>query len=157
MHDSSRLSHADRVFAREYLRNGGNGTRAYLVAHPNASIATATTNASAKLRDTHVRQIIDSALERGDILAIASREQCVSDAQRLMEKAENKEQFSVAVQALDKKAKLNRLYDREQADTTGHAKLLQALQVNVNVNTSAAPDVVELTASDDGSVYAQTD
>jgi hypothetical protein len=57
------LTAAQRVFATSYLRNGFNGRRAYLEAHPKASLRTADVAASKSLNIPKVRQWLAKRLE----------------------------------------------------------------------------------------------
>lgn len=50
-------------FCWEYVRNGGNGTRAYLVVHPDAKESTARSNASKLLTSGNIKERISQVRE----------------------------------------------------------------------------------------------
>lgn len=54
------LSPEDRTFVLAYLANGGNGTRAYLAAHPEAKVTTAATEAWKRLRNPEIRRALEA-------------------------------------------------------------------------------------------------
>lgn len=52
------------LFAKEYVANMGNGTKAYLSVYPNAKIGTAATQASRMLNDPKIKALIENEYKR---------------------------------------------------------------------------------------------
>ena len=53
------MNNNQRTFAQEYVKNGNNGTRAYMKAYPDCTYETAMANASDLLRNTKVKEYIE--------------------------------------------------------------------------------------------------
>ena len=62
-----RLTLKQRTFAREYIENGGNGTRAALIAYPRATYDSARAIAAENLAKPNVRAELDKHLRAADI------------------------------------------------------------------------------------------
>lgn len=60
------LRNGQRIFVAAYLGNGGNGTRAYLAAHPGVKLSTARAEAVRVLAEPSVRDAIEAG--RADML-----------------------------------------------------------------------------------------
>lgn len=54
------MNNNQRTFAQEYVKNGNNGTKAYMKAYPDCTYETAMANASDLLRNTKVKEYIES-------------------------------------------------------------------------------------------------
>lgn len=59
-----KLTWKEERFAEEYVRNNGNGTRAYLVAHPGVTIATAGVEAYKYLKKPQIIDAIEAERDR---------------------------------------------------------------------------------------------
>lgn len=64
------MNNNQRTFAQEYVKNGNNGTRAYMKAYPDCTYETAKANASDLLTNTNVREYIESLQEKIEDKAI---------------------------------------------------------------------------------------
>ena len=134
-----KLNYTDKLFISEYIRNGGNGTQAYLAIKPDVSVNSAAVSANRMLKRPAVQEALDREVEK----TIASREGLIREAHRIKEKAEKTDKLQVALNAIDLKGKLAGRY-REQSDGTDQfERIIQMFQVNVNVDndTGKAIDV----------------
>jgi phage terminase small subunit len=140
-----------RAFIAKYLSNGYNGTRAYLAIKPNASYDTARAEASRYLSHHCIQEAIRAHLDKADVHAIASRQYLIRQAHEIGEEARAEGQYNPALTSVDLKAKLNKLYDRNEDDMSGYAALVQQLIV---VNPPApdpdvsTPEPIDITPTD---------
>ncbi len=67
-----KLNSKQKNFCNEYIKNGANGTQAYLKAYKTKSEETATVNASRLLRNANVQQYISELQEEAKDKAIMS-------------------------------------------------------------------------------------
>lgn len=130
----------EQSFTKAYAANGFNGTQAYLAVRPNVTYETAATAASVLLKKPEVQEALDLLLDKGDdknlAKRIATRDHLILETHEIKEKAMRKEQYKTALSAIDQKARLNRVYDKGEADMTGYTALMQSIQltqVNVTV------------------------
>jgi hypothetical protein len=65
---STKVDLEDKRFAREYLANGHNGTKAYLAINPHVKRSTAATEASTKLRNPNIVKYLYALAEKANIL-----------------------------------------------------------------------------------------
>jgi phage terminase small subunit len=131
------ISAADRRFAQEYFRNGHNGARAYLAIHPTVTYDSASTLASKILKKIQVLEYIDSLVDSSELTSIASKRALTLDAHEIY-LANRDERPQVALNALQVKARLHRLYDRDPSEPGGYVGLMQQLNVQVVVGERAA-------------------
>lgn len=129
----------EQSFTKAYAANGFNGTQAYLSVRPKVTYETAATAASVLLKKPEVQEALDLLLTKGDdknlAKRVATRDHLILETHEIYEKAKGKEQFKTALSAIDQKGRLNRVYDKDVADMTGYATLMQSIQVTqVNVN-----------------------
>lgn len=129
------------AFCNEYICNGFNATQAWLKISPKSAYKVACQSGIRLLDNPKVQDYIHSKLDNSMAQSIAkrlaSKEKLIIDAHHVYDKSLKDNKLQVALNAIDQKARLNHLYEREQADLAGYGKLMQALQVNVNVNTQS--------------------
>lgn len=142
------LSIAHKAFIAEYIKNGYNATQAYLSIRPEVSYETAATNAGRLLKNAEVIEALETRSNRTLNKAIASREHLISEAHDILEAAKQEKQYSTALNAVDLKAKLNKLYDKSEPETEGYIKLINMLQVNVTVQDNPGNQAINITPDD---------
>ena len=69
------MNNATKIFCQEYVKNGNNGTQAYMKAHPKCTEETARRNASKLLTKTDVQQYIEKLQNKTEKKAIMSIEE----------------------------------------------------------------------------------
>ena len=60
------LNNKQKIFCREYVKNGSNGTQAYMKAYPDASEETARINASKLLTNTNIQNYIKELQDKAE-------------------------------------------------------------------------------------------
>lgn len=60
------LNNKQKIFCREYVKNGNNGTQAYMKAYPNCSEETARRNASKLLTNTDIQNYIKELQDKAE-------------------------------------------------------------------------------------------
>lgn len=133
MQKSAKLSPVYRAFVGAYTANGYNAAQAYLSIKPDVSYDTARANGSKLLANTDVQQAIQDKIDKAYDKNIASRQYLTQEAHDIGIEARSKGQYNPALTAVDLKAKLNRLYDRDTPDLESYTQVMQQfIQVNVN-------------------------
>lgn len=142
------LTPVQKAFVGEYIKNGYNATQAYLSIRPEVSYKTAQASASQYLSNPIIKQAVEGATNRTLNKAIATREHLINEAHDILEAAKQEKQYSTALNAVDLKAKLNKLYDKSEPETEGYIKLINMLQVNVTVQDNPGNQAINITAVD---------
>ena len=127
------------AFLNEYQTNGYIGQRAYLAVRPHVKVETAGVEACKLLKLPRVREELTTRQDKQLVKSCASRDFLILEADKIGKKAFEKDMYPAALSAVDTKARLNRIYDKDNQDMTQYTNLLQSLVVNVSVNTSEKP------------------
>ena len=98
------------------------------------------------MKKPEVREIVDTYDNRENIItltkSLAKRENLIKKAYDVAEKAETRNQLSVALQGIDLTAKLARLYEKDREDPGNWQQLVQNILV-VNPPTTPQHVVVD--------------
>jgi phage terminase small subunit len=130
----NKLTHTEELFIAAYIKNGGNGTQAYLEVRPKASWQTAKANASRMLKKPAVISELQKVKSEKQDEAIASKEYLIKEAHEIGKDAYKKEKHGAALKAVEVKGKLNKVYD-EEPEMQGYIRLHQELNL-ININPS---------------------
>ncbi len=141
---------SEQAFINEYLKNGFNGVRAYLAIHPDTKYESARVKASKLLTKVTVREAIQREIEKASTGIIASRENLIREAYDIGKQAQEKGDLGTALKSTELKAKLNRLFDRDQPDIKGYEVLMQQFVVNVSPSDNDKDKVIDIEAGDEG-------
>jgi phage terminase small subunit len=125
------MKHTEEQFVIEYIKNGGNGTQAYLAVKPNSSEKSAKVSACRLLKKPAVIDAIKQASEKGYDEGIASREYLIKEAHEIGKDAFRKDKHGAAIKAVDTKAKLNHIYDETKDESATYSALLQSININI--------------------------
>lgn len=66
------MNNQQKVFCREYVKNGNNGTKAYMIAYPNSSEKSAKDNASRLIAKDSIQKYIEQLQSKTEDKAIMS-------------------------------------------------------------------------------------
>ena len=66
------MNNQQKVFCREYIKNGNNGTRAYMIAYPDSSEESARRQASRLLTNVDIQKYIEQLQSKTEDKAIMS-------------------------------------------------------------------------------------
>lgn len=127
-----KMKHIEELFIAEYLKNGQNGTKAYLALRPNGNERSASVSANRLLKKPSVIEAIQKAVDKKFDESIASREYLIDEAHEIGKEARGKGVYGSALNAVELKAKLNRLFDKDEPEMQGYFKLMQYLEININ-------------------------
>lgn len=130
----------EEQFVIEYIKNGGNGTQAYLAVKPNSNGKSAKVSACRLLKKPAVIDAIQKATEKGYDEGITSREYLIKEAHEIGQDAFKKDKHGAAIKAVDTKAKLNHLYKEEVDESAGYNALLQAININIPGLSNVTPE-----------------
>jgi phage terminase small subunit len=125
------MKHTEEQFVIEYIKNGGNGTQAYLAVKPNSSEKSAKVSACRLLKKPAVIDAIQKASENKSVEAIASRDYLIKEAHEIGKDAFKKDKHGTAIKAVDTKAKLNHIYDETKDESATYSAFLQAININI--------------------------
>ena len=142
------LTAVHKAFIAEYLKNGYNGTQAYLKVRPRVSYDTARATGAELLAKSSVKEIVDKHMQELSVNNIASRQFLIGEAHNTGQQALESKQYKTKLYSIDLKARLNRLYDREQPDLDGYTALLQQITINVGQPTPEK-SVIDVTPEPD--------
>lgn len=152
-----KLDPAKRKFVNTYLKNGFNGTQAYLAVSPMVSRETAATMANKYLNLPEVQNEIEKVQDREFADSVASREYLIKEAHDIGLEARVEKKLNTALQAVEVKGRLNKVFDKENQDMGGYEDLLRTLVVvqgDVNIgggvngstgNGTVEPDYIDIT------------
>lgn len=140
---SMKTTHTEELFVAEYLKNGQNGSRAYLSIKPNVSSRSARVSAHRLLKKPQVIELINNAVTKRYDESIASKEYLTEEAHSIGKDAFKKGKHGSALQAVELKGKLNKVFDKDAPEMDGYIKFIQA--VMVNVNTTNDGEVIDVT------------
>jgi hypothetical protein len=130
MEVSMKLNYTEEMFVAEYLRNGQNGTRAYLSIRPRVTERSAAVSANRLLKSPAVIEAIKGAVAERFDESIASREHLIKEANEIGKEARGKGVYGAALNAVELKAKLNKLFDRDEPEMDRYYQVIQALTIN---------------------------
>lgn len=142
------LSPVHKAFVAEYIKNGYNATQAYLAVRPGVTYTTAATTGAQYLGNPHIKEAIDRQVDKRINKSVASRDHLIQEAHDILGEARADKHYQTALNAVEVKAKLNRLYDKAEPDTDGYIKLVQMLQVNVTVAQDQPDNTINITPDD---------
>jgi hypothetical protein len=125
------MKHTEEQFVIEFLKNGGNGKKAYLTVKPNSSEKSAKVSACKLLKKPAVIDAIQKASQKGYDEGIASRAYLINEAHEIGQDAFKKDKHGAAIKAVDTKAKLNHIYDEENDESGRYSALLQSININI--------------------------
>ena len=128
-----KLRDIEKYFISEYLKNGQNGTEAYLAIKTNVSRRSAAVCANRLLKKASVISEIEKTLDKKLEDSIASRSYLINEADEIGKEARDNGNYGSAIKAVEVKGKLNRVYDKEESDLRDYYKVLQLLNVNVSL------------------------
>lgn len=137
-----KLSPLEKAVANEYIANGYQGKLAYLTVKPNVKPITAESASSKMLNSPHVKAYITEKQDKHLAKSIASKDYLIKEAHEIGQEARQQGKLNTALNAVEAKGKLNRVYDQDNQGQEGYANLLQTLMVNIegDVNISNATD-----------------
>ena len=131
-----------QAFIIAYVANGYNAAQAYISIKPHVAMSTARTEGPALLANPHVRAALDEYITQATLKKgaknVASREYLTQQAHDIGEEARQSGLYTPALQSVDIKAKLHRLYDRDAPDTEAYTQIMQQF---IQVNVTPAPQV----------------
>jgi hypothetical protein len=104
------------LFVAEYIKNGENGTKAYFTVRPHVSSNSAAVCANRLLKKPAIQYAIQKVVDKRFDESIASREHLITEANEIGKEAWQKGAHGSALKAVDLKAKLNKLYDKDHQD-----------------------------------------
>lgn len=105
---------------------------------------TAQSSSSDYLSNPLIQKEIEREEERRLAKHLANRERLIEEAHELYEECKEEKVYATALNAIDLKAKLNRIYDKETPDLANYQTLIQSLTVNVqDSKPNPLPVVVE--------------
>lgn len=107
-----KLSYTEELFLTEYLKCGGNGTKAYLAVRPNASPRSAAVCANRLLKKPAVIEALQVEVDKN----IASRSQLIQEAHDVKERAKKDGKLQVELNSIDLKGKLAGIYKEPTED-----------------------------------------
>ncbi|MHA2219030.1 MAG: terminase small subunit [Candidatus Hodarchaeales archaeon] len=125
------MKHTEEMFVIEYIRNGGNGKKAYLAVKPNSSEKSAKVSACRLLKKPVVIDAIQRTSEKRYDESIASREYLINEAHEIGQDAFKKDKHGAAIKSVDIKAKLNHIYDETIDESATYSTLLQSININI--------------------------
>ena len=99
------LTTPEKAFVSAYLTDL-NGTKAYMKIRPETSHMTAKTLASRMLSKVHIKEYIDSKLEKRESLNGHTKDKIIERYDGLITKAENKGQIQTAINGVTKIAEI---------------------------------------------------
>ena len=118
------MNNATKLFCQEYVKNGMNGTQAYMKAHPKCTEETARRNASKLLTKTDVQQYIkelQGKTEKKAIMSIEERMNWLTDI------INSKECVSNRLKALEILNKMDGVYT-QKLELQGNVRLNNPLR-----------------------------
>jgi len=127
-----KLTHTDELFVIECLKNGQNGTKAYLTVRPKVSARSASVSANRLLKKSSVIESIKNEVDKRYDESVASREYLTEEAHIIGKDAFKKGKHGPAIKAVELKGKLNKVFDSEEPEMQGYIKLIQSITVNVD-------------------------
>jgi phage terminase small subunit len=98
-------------FVAEYIKNGNNGTKAYLAIKPTVSPNSAAVSAHRLLQKTSVMNALEDITDKSKEEAIASKQYLINEAHEIGKEARSKGVYGSALKAVEVKGKLNRVYE----------------------------------------------
>lgn len=126
----------EKQFIAEYIKNGQNGTKAYLTVRPGISERSAAVCATRLLRKPEVIEEINKAVGRDFDKAVASREHLINEADEIGKEARQQGAYGSALKAVELKGKLNRVFD----DTDDHCSQFKAFVQQFTINVKPGDD-----------------
>lgn len=129
-----KLTHTEELFVAEYLKNGQNGSRAYLSIRPNVSSRSARVSAHRLLKKPQVIELINNAVTKRYDESIASKEYLTEEAHIIGKDAFKKGKHGSALQAVELKGKLNKVFDNDKPEMEGYVKFIQSVTLDVNTS-----------------------
>ena len=135
------LTPTQAAFIPAYIKHGMNGTKALLSIKPHLSVESAQVESSKMLSQPMVQEYMLSKFEQQTEKQLSSRSFLTKQAHDLGILAEAKEEYRTALQAVDIKAKINRVYTEEAPDSEGYKTLIQQIMVNINPTQSKVAPV----------------
>lgn len=126
------------VFEAEYLKNGNNGTQAYLIAKPNVTLKTAKVESSKYLTRPDVIESLKRTTDKQVDKLRFSKGQILDNIDDIRIKSLDKDQLSVSLKANKELAELSNLYDRGADDKGNYMLLIKSLVINT-ISSGQAP------------------
>ena len=106
------LTITEALFITEYIKNGGDGTKAYLSIKPDVKRSSAAVSACRLLKRVTVAVTIGTIISD----SIATREKLIEEAMKIMEKAEEAGDYDSALKAINVIAKMAGYYNENWCD-----------------------------------------
>jgi hypothetical protein len=135
-----KLSAIDQAFLDNYIKNGYDGTNAYLTIKPNVTRASASVLAHRLLKRDDIKAALDIKQTESAQSAIASRDYLIQEAHEIGMEARTAGKLNTALTAVETKGKLNRVYDRESDNPADYGKLIQTLVIQGDMNVYNEPN-----------------
>lgn len=133
--DSSKLSIPELTFITEYLKNGHNGTQAYLALKPHVTSGTASVEASELIRKPHIIEYMQAIKDRMAAASELTKSTLIEYASYGLMIAKQKEDIGVLFRGLDVSAKLIHAYDSSEDDLSLYSSLINKIQgKNIQIN-----------------------
>lgn len=132
--DNNKISDFHRAIADNYIANGGNGKAAYMTVRPTASPSTASVNSCVILKRDEVQAYLEERQSTITKKSIADKDFLIQEAHDIGLEAREAGKLNTALTAVDTKAKLNRVYDKEGDSQADYSKLIQTLVIQGDVN-----------------------
>ena len=127
------------VFKAEYLKNGNNGTQAYLIAKPHVSPKTASVEASKYLALTSTIESLKRATDKRVDKLRFSKDQILDNIDVIRQKSLDKEELGTSLKANKEIAELAGLYERGADDKGNYMLLIKSLVVNTTISSGQPP------------------
>lgn len=137
-----KLSHIEQMFITEYIKNGGNGTQAYMTVHQNAKPRSAAVSATRWLQKPAIEAALKAHSDRRTEESLASRDKLIKEAHEVKERAKQSDKLQVELNAIDLKGKIAGVYKENTENHDQFDRIIQMCQVNIEVkDESEAIDV----------------
>ena len=117
-------------FAKQYVKNGFNGSAAYKTICPDCVMGTARNQAATYLQEPFVQeqiQALTSVEKPGQI-----RKKFIQKVNRITDKAEGVGQYSAALKGCELEAKVEGLFSQEEGDTAQYMQFFDKVSIVVN-------------------------
>ena len=141
------LKHWQSLFIAEYLKNGFNGTQAYLTIKPQNTLLTAQVESCKLLKTPKVKSLLQRERALVDATSLATREVLIVEAHEAREMAKATKNVGGMNQSTELKGKLSGVFQQDSDTGKGYMNLIKSISVTINNDNR----VVSVKSAQDGS------